>query len=159
MNFLEKNLEDIIFESNNLDLRIRGLCISGKKKRQLRIGNYGIADLVTISKGYVVDGRVYEPISITIFELKQNEINYNSLKQIIGYARGVQIYLDKKKGWTLDIDYKLDLVLIGSKVNTDDSFCYIPSLFQNIKLYTYTYKIDGIEFNDIEGYNLIDGGF
>lgn len=159
MNFLEKNLEDILFESDNKDLQERGLCISGFKKRQLRIGNYGIADLITISRGYIFDGKVYEPLSITIYELKQNEINYNSLKQIITYARGVQLYLEKRKEWTLDIDYQLDLILIGAKININDSFCYIPSLFKNIKFYTYTYKIDGIEFNDNEGYYITDGGF
>ena len=46
MKFLEKDLEQIIFESGRDSLRERGLSISGKLLRQLRIGNYGIADLV-----------------------------------------------------------------------------------------------------------------
>jgi hypothetical protein len=50
MNFLEKNLEDIIFETHENKLRDRGLEISGKKLRQLRIGNYGIADMITYTR-------------------------------------------------------------------------------------------------------------
>lgn len=45
--FLEKTLEDIIFETSNDDLKERGLWICGNKKRQVKIGNYGIADLIT----------------------------------------------------------------------------------------------------------------
>ena len=48
MNFLEKNLEDIIFETDNVDLRKRDLFIFGKKKRQVRIGNYGTCDTMVV---------------------------------------------------------------------------------------------------------------
>jgi hypothetical protein len=50
MDFLEKDLEDIIFDSPNEELRKRGLNIWGKKKRQLNIGNYGRADIITYDK-------------------------------------------------------------------------------------------------------------
>lgn len=68
MNFLEKNLEDIIYETNNKYLRERGLFINGIKKRQLRIGNYGIADIVTFKKGdYCEDLKYQSTCDITIF--------------------------------------------------------------------------------------------
>lgn len=45
--FFEKTLEDIIFNTDNELLCEHGLLISGKKLRQVKIGNYGIADLIT----------------------------------------------------------------------------------------------------------------
>ena len=51
MSFLEKDLEDIIFETDNDLLFEHGLFIDGQKKRQVRIGNYGIADLITCRGG------------------------------------------------------------------------------------------------------------
>jgi len=50
MNFLEKNLETILIETPNELLRNRGLKIYGKKRNQVRLGNYGIADLITLKK-------------------------------------------------------------------------------------------------------------
>ena len=50
MKFLEKDLEEIIWDAYKNDklslINNRGLFINGLIKRQLRIGNYGIADLV-----------------------------------------------------------------------------------------------------------------
>ena len=50
MKFLEKDLEEIIFETSNKELNERGLFVYGKKYRQLRIGNYGVADLVVVDR-------------------------------------------------------------------------------------------------------------
>jgi len=51
MKFLEKDLEEIIFNADMKDLPEKGLHFTGVIKRQLRIGNYGVADLVTFTKG------------------------------------------------------------------------------------------------------------
>ena len=40
MDFLEKDLEDIIYNASNEQLDKRGLRVRGKRFRQLRIGNY-----------------------------------------------------------------------------------------------------------------------
>ena len=45
MTFLEKDLEQIIFETPKEKLQEKGLVIKGKLLRQIKIGNYGIADL------------------------------------------------------------------------------------------------------------------
>ena len=50
MRFLEKDLEQIIHESGMDQLNERGLPIDGKMFRQMRIGNYGIADLITVTR-------------------------------------------------------------------------------------------------------------
>jgi hypothetical protein len=46
MKFLEKDLEQIIWDADKEILSERGLNLDGKLKRQLKIGNYGIADLI-----------------------------------------------------------------------------------------------------------------
>ena len=52
MNFLEKDLEEIIYNTDKEMLTERGLPYHPFEtfKRQLKIGNYGIADLVSFKK-------------------------------------------------------------------------------------------------------------
>jgi hypothetical protein len=50
MKFLEKDLEEIIFNSCKIKLCNRGLTLPEKIKRQVRIGNYGVADLIGFEK-------------------------------------------------------------------------------------------------------------
>ena len=67
MKFLEKDLEDIIFEAPREELAKRGLHIEGKMYRQLRIGNYGIADLVTIQRPIMIpDGKNYYDFDVQV---------------------------------------------------------------------------------------------
>lgn len=84
MKFIEKNLEDIIFQSNRLELSKRGLNLRGKIFRQVRIGNYGTADLVTIKKPNFYSKSEWnnpyhdERFLVTIYELKQEKIGIKS---------------------------------------------------------------------------------
>lgn len=173
MDFLEKNLEDIIFESDKESLQKRGLWCYGKFKRQLRIGNYGIADLVlferTFTESYHFDGILKPFLNITIFELKKDKIGISAFLQAIGYAKGIQEYLDEYKP---ELEYTLNITLIGSSIDTSGTFCFIPSLFShsrqyecnssfisNINCYSYQYKLDGMYFKSEDDYNLTDKGF
>ena len=83
MKFLEKNLEDIIFETDNEKLQERGLDIRGKKFRQLRLSHYGIADIVTVS-------RIGQSLQIDIFELKKDVITVDTLLQALRYIEGIK---------------------------------------------------------------------
>lgn len=87
MDFLEKDLEDIIYDSliNDYDCLIeRGFHNSFEYSyeeqnlrgfRQLKIGNYGIADIVTVSKLYdMQNGKLLPYLNIDIYELKKDEI-------------------------------------------------------------------------------------
>lgn len=71
MQFLEKDLENIIWETNNKKLQEKGLLIEGKKFRQLRIGNYGICDILTVQRENYYLGFSY--LNITIYELKKEK--------------------------------------------------------------------------------------
>lgn len=162
MKFLEKDLEQILWdnlhsiEGINL-LEEKGLdCLSGEstlyslKSRQLRIGNYGIADIVTLQR---CEGKIY----VTVFELKKDEIESNALVQASRYAKGIKRYLNKNyKGWYVEVD----LVLIGRKLKTSDWVYLFDGFITGVNVYTYDYSINGIEFTrNSWGYELIEEGF
>jgi len=150
MNFLEKNLEDIIFDTPNEKLQERGLDIYGIKKRQVSIGSYGICDMITIF-------RIKNAFFVRVYELKKDFINVDTLLQAVKYKRGIVRYFEKhlkEKGWSINID----IVLIGRKIDTEGSFCFLAD-YAGFDFYTYDYDFDGISFNYEMGYKHISEGF
>jgi hypothetical protein len=148
MDFLEKNLEDIIFEADNEKLKERGLFIPGKKKRQVRIGNYGIADIVSWTS-------TPNRLEITVFELKQKTIDATALMQAFRYKVGIERYISSRKP---KLWFEVNIVLIGKEIGKGD-FCYMLSEYSNFYTYTYSYGIDGIKFESQSGYYLRQEGF
>jgi hypothetical protein len=93
MNILENELRDIIFESPNENLFWRGLNIRGIKRKEVYIGKYGRCDLLTFEKRKLNrKNKFLSNCKITIYELKQNEINWEAFHQILRYYRGIQRY-------------------------------------------------------------------
>lgn len=173
MNFLEKDLEEIIFTSSKDLLRERGLFIPNRSKfkRQLRVGNYGIVDLVSITRPLFIpsEKRMWKG-EICVYELKKDKISISSFLQALNYLKGIQRYLDKK-GSLENYDYKIRL--IGKDCDKHSSFIYLsdiintdeydegldrPSRFY-VEKYVYTYGIEGILFKDVCGYSLTNEGF
>ncbi len=171
MKFLEKDLEQIIYESDKEKLSEKGLFLFGNLKRQLRIGNYGICDLLNYKRpfyhayfGHVVKGE------INILELKSEKIGVSTFFQALNYLKGVRTYLESKG---IEDHYNYRITLIGRTVDLNSSFCYLSEMFNpdsedlnlyetsvvSVDLYTYSFDIDGIVFKEIYGYNLIDKGF
>lgn len=174
MNFLEKDLEQIIFEASDFDLERAGLPFYGKKFRQLHIGNYGIADLVTVSKELGCSP-FNNFLKITVYELKKDKVSVSALLQAIQYCKGICDYFAQKKP---NIIITFDIVLIGKEIETSNSFIYLTDLLTNkyfedreiegyvfdkkvtsVKFYTYEYKINGISFIRENGYSLNYKGF
>jgi hypothetical protein len=166
MKFLEKNLEDIIWEASNEKLQERGLNISGKKFRQLRIGNYGVADLVTIERKYFEGKKSIPYLDITVYELKKEKAGISAFLQAIRYCQGIKSYLIKHKQ---DIYFNLNIVLCAEKIDTDSDYIYISELVHNndisfatlksIRNYSFKINIDGIYFIEEKNHNLINKGF
>lgn len=166
MEFLEKDLEQIIFEADKEKLNQKGLTIKGKIKRQLRIGNYGIADLVSFERSIDYDDNPF--IRITIYELKKDKVGVGAFLQSISYAKGIKNYILKYKP---KMCFTFDIVLVGREVDTSGSFCFIPDFIDgkdysydqgsisSFNLYSYTYGIDGLQFNNENGYTLTNQGF
>ena len=159
MEFLEKNLEDIIFETPSDNLGDRGLYVSGKRYRQLRIGGYGIADMVTIDKEYInYPHTCYTILHITVFELKKNKLDESSLCQASRYIKGIKRYLKQRDIFNnFPIEYKI--VLVGKTLNMNSSFVYLTDFVENLEVFTYEYKFNGINFIDHSGWHLKDEGF
>lgn len=166
MNFLEKDLEQIIYEASDFDLERAGLALYGKRFRQLRIGNYGIADLITVSKEFS-DSPFNNFLKITVYELKKDKISVSALLQAIQYCKGICDYFDKRKP---NIIITLDIILIGKEIDLSGSFVYLTDLFQtdsyiidrkvtSVKFYRYEYKINGLSFIKKSGYSLTNKGF
>lgn len=164
MKILERQLEDIVFESDSDILNGRGLGVHEKRIRQLRVGNYGICDMVAYQKQS--HPFLKNILSIQVIELKQHDISLATFNQALKYVKGITRYLDKYKP---DLRYTISIVLIGRKLYNDDSLMYLPELFEKhddtlfgingIYLYTYNYSIEGIEFKHHHGYCLTNEGF
>lgn len=157
MDFLEKDLERIIFETENEELQKRGFYIDGKKFRQLRIGNYGIADLVTIKRHTTsCDGFTTQSVFVTIYELKLDKIGISAFLQAVGYAKGIQEYCIERFP---TIEIIVNIILCGKSIDNSGSFCYIPSIFRNIRYYVYEYTLNGLYFKRSDSYYLKNKGF
>ena len=165
MEFLEKHLEDIIWESDNTKLQERGLFIEGKKLRQLRIGNYGIADIVTFNKAYL-DIQCTKPyLEITVYELKKDKIGIGAFLQAVNYVQGIKSYFNEYRP---KIHVAFNIVLCGKEIDKSGSFVYLTDLifgYENLgtlnflSYYTYSYSLDGLIFKKEENYNLVNKGF
>lgn len=154
MKFLEYDLEEIIFKSDKDKLSEKGLFVQGKLMRQVRIGNYGIADLVEYRRDAF-------SIYITIYELKKDKISMSAFLQAVRYAKGIERYLTKKNNF--NVVFKI--VLIGKSLDFSSSLIYLPDLVYNseneqmLEFYTYSYDLDGISFSEQSSYCLTKEGF
>lgn len=165
MEFLEKDLEQIIFEADRDLLKKHGLNIQGKIFRQLKIGNYGIADLVTIKKPkYCEIIESHNPIEITIYELKKENIGISTFLQALRYAKGISSYFDSK--YEFDSSPIFKIVCIGKEIDLKSSYIYLSDFFLGnddekffVENYTYKYGVDGIKFELHKNYRLIKEGF
>lgn len=164
MKFLEKDLEQIIYESGIDAVNKKGLPIAGKMLRQLKIGNYGIADLITFERPFIEQVtnvyKIRQQGIITVYELKKDRVSIGAFLQAVRYAKGIRSYLEKRNKLHL---YDIKIVLIGKEIDVDGAFCYLPEILNMetnfIEFYTYTFDIDGISFTEKMGYSLINEGF
>lgn len=162
MKFLEKELEEIIFNSSSEELFKRGIHLDGKCYRQLKIGNYGVADLVYARK-YAHD--IGEPyLHINVCELKKDKAGISAFLQALKYVKGIMCYLDIR-----GIDYRFSITLIAPEIDTSSDYIYLTDLIDNdhsetVKLlsvdnYSVKYDINGMYFKKEYDYFLTENGF
>lgn len=171
MNFLEKDLEQIIFETPNDILEEMGLYLEGKKYRQLSIGNYGRADIIYASRCTRLRASKEFPVRpflhINVLEIKKDTISVSAFLQALRYCKGIKDYfLHRKKSFSCvftitligrQIDFKSDLIYLSEMVSSDRIYTY--DAIADINFYSYDYGIDGISFKEEWGYGLINKGF
>jgi hypothetical protein len=166
MDFYESDLEDIIWECLQSEqgvqaLDSKGLLIPTPKKafRQLRIGNYGIADIVTVQKECIrFEDAVHPSLTITVFELKKDQIKLDTLVQVFRYIKGIRDYFNRR-GYHI-CEYNVRGVLIGRSINDGDWVYLAEGINEKVDFYTYNYYIDGMRFEHHKmQYHLINNGF
>ena len=159
MEFLEKDLEQIIYESTIEDLNKAGLSIIGKRFRQLRIGNYGVADIVTFH-------RYSGTLNITIYELKKDKAGISAFLQGLRYCKGIDSYIRDFRNKDIDIVYRI--FIIGREIDTNSDYIYLTDFLNgnicycyDFRVYNYSYKynIDGLKFHLEGGYKLTNENF
>ena len=167
MKFLEKDLEQIIWDADKEVLSERGLHLYGKLKRQVKIGNYGIADLIHFKRPIsYYDKEEMRRINvenglIEVIELKNEKISVSAFMQAVKYLKGIKRYLHERDFNNYQYCYKI--TLIGRSLDFDSSICYLPDLICNedlaVDIITYSYDFNGIQFKNESGYKLTHEGF
>jgi len=164
MKFLEKDLEEILWEQFKTQkgrdvLASKGLWTEDgapnpKFKRQLNIGKYGRADVVSFSKS---GGSLF----INVYELKKDKISMSAFLQAVGYCKGIQRYIKKHRKSNLRLEF--NVILIGKTIDISSEFSYLPDFINgfgfNLHHFTYNYNVDGISFNYQSEYALREEGF
>ena len=158
MDFLEKNLEDILYDAFRCSESVNHLFMCGLEcyypaltLRQVRIGNYGIADLVTIS---LVERK------IRVFELKRDNIGVGALLQASKYKRGINRYLYESGRDNL-LCFDIEIILIGKRYENSEWLYLFANGLDGVSLYTYKYGLNGLSFeqHEFEYIRLVDEKF
>lgn len=131
--FLEKTLEDIIFENKNV-IHSYGLPrFKSKSFRQVILPSGKKIDILgfEIIKGY---------INFDIYELKREIINPDAISQAFGYLDEIVNLINGSfKGWSAEI------IMVGKKY---DPLSMIKYSTVPIRVYTYDYRLNGINFTE-----------
>jgi len=163
MNFYEKDLEEIIFNSPPELLAERGLSFNHTiKKRQLTIGNYGRADIVAFDRKQYFNQSHQWKDEITIYELKKETISVSAFIQAIRYSKGIKRWIELYKPSFSEAS--INIVLIGKTIDKNGDLLYLPDLLGpygdfNVTFYTYSYDVSGVNFKEHSGYKLVREGF
>jgi len=150
MRFMEKNLEDIIYENlqtkegvkklNECGLRVKKPVIV---KRQLPIFESGTADIVTLHR----QGR---KLLITVYELKKEKINAETYEQACRYIDGAFCELYYGRGFEdFDIEIYTKIILIGKEMDVGNPRKHIMGRCLEVnadEIYKFNYDINGIRF-------------
>lgn len=147
MQFLEKDLEEIIYSTPQELLNKRGLPIKYDKiLRKVDLKGYGVADIITI---YCTNNQMgMRCIVVTIYELKQNKLNINTLLQVFRYMKAIKHYSDTCNIENTDVYIKG--VIIGNSIDENLDFCFSLDQIKNFSAFTYKYSFEGIYFDDVD---------
>jgi hypothetical protein len=151
MNVLEKEIEDLIWDSLHDDpkvLKSRGFEFNEKHTfyRQVHLGDYGIADLIGVHLN-----ETYHFADITIYELKKEKVTIDTLLQAARYAKGISRMNDTGSKYTIQMNF----CLVGKSVELGNNFVYLFDYIDNLTALTYSIDlIQGVKFKEVGGYKL-----
>lgn len=137
--FLEKTLEEIIFENRD-KVHGRGFPnFLANAKRQFIMPIYGTCDIFS----WEISEKSFKG---KIFELKKDKVDINTLSQVIGYGKQLDAILINR---FQNID--ISLYAIGNEIDTNVLNLAYWGL--NVHIYTYDYSFDGLVFEKVGNLN------
>ena len=151
MKFLEKDLEDIIYEMSLthegcVALRKRGFYFSNWDfpfTRQLDLGRFGKPDLIQIA-GLSCGGE--KMLEVNICELKRGNTSMDTFDQSLKYIRGIDYVIDELGIRDQFSSIHYSLVMVGKSHDLSDNHVYLAHMLRNdhiyIKLLSYEFSID-----------------
>jgi len=161
MDFLEKDLEDIIWENlqtfeGMTKLYSRGFKIDPKKTfyRQHNLGAYGIPDIIGFRLEPSKEDKGNYTAHIDIYELKKDAVSAGTFLQANRYAKGCLMLIEQYNQTLINkwVTPKFEFILVGSKVELSNDFIYLTDTFDNISIITYKINIDGLRFSEESDY-------
>ena len=117
-------------------LEERGLKIRGKMFRQVSLGAYGRADLMTYEEDE-------ENINVTIYELKLNKIDVSALMQACRYSTAIKRHLKRSNK---NKNFHIKICLIGEKMEKTGDFPFLYNELGNVEIYEYFLTFEGLFF-------------
>lgn len=148
MNFLEKDLETIIWENydacddRGLTIGSRHFIGGGLRLRQMNLMPFGIADLVNI-----YFNRFSGHCWVQIIECKKDKVDANTYLQAKRYATAItDILYSMPLGAPTSI--AISIVLAGKSVDTSGPIAHAVAQDTNCDTFTYSYGLNGISFSD-----------
>lgn len=145
MNLTERDLEDILWDNitrrkfDKLERAGFSLNPEWNYHRQLRMGEYGTADIVGIF--YTGD-----TIGVHVIELKKDIINGDTFFQAVRYLNAFKRFADDNDILIVEPA----ITLIGNRITTDPSFRHIAGFINCVNLYTYDYSpIKGLSLREV----------
>lgn len=150
MEFLEKTLEDIIWDAirdgESSRLVEKGLSFLESTQytyRQFRIDGAGVADLISFKVKRVKYANEDWHYFITghVIELKKGEIDVNAAIQVNRYVQ----YLKELLSIYDDVTVNVIPVLIGSQTSTNPDFTSLVNALE-IECFEFKYTLNGIIF-------------
>ncbi len=143
---LEKQLKDIIWETDNDKLNQRGLFISGEKRQSQNFKDFGKADFVT------KDNDLWNP-RLTIYEFLDGNISVSSVLKCLTILKGMRKFHDDCL--IKNDSFLYSITIVGRSIPEESALLFFPYFFNNgekiyeINFYTYSFDINGIRFNKI----------
>ncbi len=134
----EKHLEDFISENRNSSSLKDFLGPWKTIKRQVRLGGYGIADLITLYPERLPWGETM--VTANIIELKSVALNMDALGQLSRYMTAVKE--------VLNVNHVYGTLLAPSVEVTGDFAYILNNLPENIRCFTYSLDLDGFNINE-----------
>lgn len=160
MEIPEKELENIIVNTDRKKLASRGLCfipvddrVKLKVMRQTDLCGAGRSDVIMVYRSFR-EKQKRSTLVINVIELKKDKLSVDTVHQVLRYVYAVFQYLTEERGLEED-SFIINPIIIGQRVTDDLGF--VPQIvnidnhigtINRFGVFTFKYDIDGLLFKE-----------